>query len=292
MAKLIIILILLFNMPYLFSQMPPEIAPGPDDDKEWYKEVDVPWRNSRPIVEFSYGYNMPKQKKFQQDFAKIGAMEIKLGYSRVDRYKKKFLELDEDFLFGSYSTKDINDFSKNDTGDKVYTNYLRFGLASRDGYGYDLGSLALLPYNQTQFSFTRVKSERFASLSMEDHDILDRYEGSYRFGTATEGGMKLLISNSVGITASYEAAVINPRIVFFPWIGGAIVQNITVGIVSYFGKEIVNTGHWLGPIMYALLKNGAAYGVYLGMKDKQYWPFNSETPLTHETFKLSLSITF
>jgi len=292
MSRLTFFLIFLLGVSCLFSQIPADVSSNPDGKKSWDYDVDIPWRNSRPIVEFSYGYNMPKQKKFQEEFANIGALELKLGYSRVEPFKKNFLELDEDFLFGSYSTKDISDFDKNDNTGKVYTNYLRFGLANRIGYGYDLGSLSLLPYHQTQWSFTRVKSERFESLSKEDNDILDRYENSYRFGTATEGGIKLLISNSVGITASYEAAVINPRIVFFPWIGGAIIQNITVEIVSYFGKEILHTGHWMGPIMYALLRNGAAYGVYLGMKEKQYWPFNSETPLTHESFKLSMSITF
>jgi len=291
MNWLIPLFTLLFSISFLFSQQPGEMSSKPDGEESWDYSMEIPWRNSRPIVEFSYGYNTPKQSKFQGEFAKIGATEIKLGYSRVEPYRKKFLELDEDFLFASYSSKDVTDFDDNST-EKVYTEYLRFGMASRDAYGYDLAPLSLFPYHHTQFSFTRVKSERPDSLSKEDEDILDRYENSYRFGTATEGGVKFLISNSVGITASYEAAVINPRIVFWPWIGGVIVQNITVGIVSYFGKEIVHTGHWMGPLMYAILKNGAAYGVYLGMKERQFWPFNSETPLTNETFKLSLSITF
>jgi len=291
LGKLSFSLILLFSISYLFAQTPENVSSNPDEKSSWDYSVDIPWRNSRPIVEFSYGYNTPKHTKFQDEFTSIGAIEIKLGYSRVEPYRKKFLELDEDFLFASYSSRDVTDFDNNDT-DKVYTDYLRFGMGHRGGYGYDLAPLSLLPYHHTQFSFTRVKSERLDSLSKEDNDILDRYEGSYRFSNATEGGIKFSISNSVGITASYEAAVIYPRIVFFPWIGGIIVQNIAVGIVSHFGKEIVHTGHWLGPIMYALLKNGVAYGVYLGMKERQYWPFNSETPLTHETFKLGFSITF
>lgn len=253
--------------------------------------MEVPWQNSRPIVEFSYGYNTPKQSKFEGEFAKIGAAEIKLGFSLVEPYRKVFLELDEDFLIVSYSSKDVTDFDNN-SADKVYTDYLRFGCGSRTGYGYDLAPVSILPYHHTQCSFTRVKSERPESLSKEDSDILDRYEGSYRFGTTTEGGVKFLISNSVGLTASYEAALINPRIVFWPWLGGIIVQNVIVELVGYFGKEIMSTGHWMGPLMWAVLRNGAAYGVYLGMKEKQFWPFNSETPLTHETFKLSLSITF
>ena len=291
MFRSITCFLVLFTISHLFTQSPGMQDSNSDEESTWDYSMDIPWRNSRPIVEFSYGQNIPKQSKFQGEFARIGAAEIKLGFSRVELYRTKFLELDEDFLFASYSSKDVTDFDDNST-EKVYTEYLRFGMASRDAYGYDLAPLSLFPYHHTQFSFTRVKSDRPDSLSKEDEDILDRYENSYRFGTATEGGVKFLISNSVGITASYEAAVINPRIVFWPWLGGIIVQNITVGIVSHFGKEIVYTGHWLGPLMYAILKNGAAYGVYLGMKEKQYWPFNSETPLTHETFKLSLSITF
>jgi hypothetical protein len=291
MFKSIPLFSVLLIISQLFSQSTTPKVSNSDGKKSWDYSMDIPWRDSRPIVEFSYGYNTPKQSKFQDEFARIGATEIKLGYSRIEPFQKAFLELDEDFLFASYSSKDVSDFDNSDTA-KVYTEYLRFGMASREAYGYDLGSLSLLPYHHTQFSFTRVKSDRPASLSKEDNDILDRYEGSYRFSTATEGGVKFLISKSVGITASYEATVINPRIVFFPWIGGAIVQNITVGLVGHFGKEIMRTGHWMGPLMWAVLKNGAAYGVYLGMKEKQFWPFNSETPLTHETFKLSMSITF
>jgi hypothetical protein len=291
MLRSITCFLVLFTISHLFSQSPDITVSNSDEESSWDYSMDIPWRNSRPIVEFSYGHNTPKQSKFQGEFAKIGATEVKIGYSRVEPFRKDFLELDEDFLFASYSSKDVTDFDDNST-DKVYTEYLRFGMASRDAYGYDLAPLSLFPYHHTQFSFTRVKSERPDTLSKEDNDILDRYEGSYRFGTATEGGVKFLISNSVGITASYEAAIINPRIVFWPWIGGAIVQNIIVGVVGHFGKEIMRTGHWMGPLMWAVLKNGAAYGVYLGMKERQFWPFNSETPLTHETLKLSFSITF
>lgn len=246
MLKSILCLLILFFIFNLWSQSPGIKLSNSDGESTWDYSVDIPWRNSRPIVEFSYGYNTPKQSKFQGEFARIGATEIKIGYSRVEPFRKEFLELDEDFLLVSYSSKDVTDFDNNST-DKVYTEYLRFGMGHRGGYGYDLAPVSILPYHHTQCSFTRVKSERPNSLSKEDNDILDRYEGSYRFGSATEGGVKFLISNSVGITASYEAAVINPRIVFFPWIGGAIIQNITVGIVSHFGKEIVYTGHWLGP---------------------------------------------
>jgi hypothetical protein len=264
-----------------------------NETDHWDKMTDVPWRNSRPIVEFSYGYNIPKHKRFEGEFSKIGFTEIKLGYSRVIPFQDKFREMDEAFFLASYSSRDVTEFDNDDNVEKVDTKYLRFGMGNRSGYGYVISPSAFIfPYYQTHFSFTKVTSTRPDSITFNDADILDRYEGSYRWSNGFDGGIRLIVSKSVGVTASYEATVIYPRIVFFPWLGGVIVQNITVGIVSFFGKEIVNTGHWMGPLMYALLKNGASYAVYLGMREKMNWPFNSETPLTNETFKLNLSLTF
>lgn len=264
-----------------------------DETDHWDKMMDVPWRNSRPMVEFTYGYNIPKHKRFEGEFSKIGFTEIKLGYSRIQPFHEKYQELNESFFLASYSSKDINEFDKDENIEKVGTKYIRFGMGNRDGYGYVISpSTFVFPYYQTHFSFTKVTSTRPDSITFNDADILERYEGSYRFSNGFDGGLKLLVSKSVGVTASYEATVIYPRIVFWRWLAGGIVQNITVGIVSFFGKEIVDTGHWMGPLMYALLKNGASYAVFLGMKEKMNWPFKSETPLTNETFKLNVSITF
>jgi hypothetical protein len=122
--------------------------------------------------------------------------------------------------------------------------------------------------------------------------ILERYEGTYRFGMNTEGGIRLSFSKLLALTASYEVAVVYPRHVFWPWLGSYAILNIATGLVSGFSDDIMRSSPAAGPIVYFLLKNGIAFAYYQGVKDKMNWPFTSETPMMLNTFKLGLSFTF
>ncbi len=48
----------------------------------------------------------------------------------------------------------------------------------------------------------------------------------------------------------------------------------------------------IGPIMYFVLKNAVQYVFYYALKVNMHWPFESETPLKHESLKIGVSITF
>jgi hypothetical protein len=75
-------------------------------------------------------------------------------------------------------------------------------------------------------------------------------------------------------------------------LGSYTIIQIGMGMISAFGDDIVQASPTFGPIFYFLLKNGLAYGFYQGVKEKMNWPFNSETPLTIETYRIGLSFTF
>ncbi len=122
--------------------------------------------------------------------------------------------------------------------------------------------------------------------------IIERYEGTYRFGMNTEGGIRLEFVKSLSLTGSYDISVIYPRHVFWPWLGSYAILNIAMGMVSSFTDDIIRSSPAAGPIFYFLLKNGIAFAYYQGVKDKMNWPFNSETPMMTETFKIGLSYTF
>ncbi len=260
-------------------------------DETWENLTGFDWsKGVHPFVEVSYGLINPAQKKFDGDFHEMGSGDVKLGYSKVKNVIDYVVELDEHFAFGNWISKDLKDVTEN--AEKVTSEILRFGVGNRIGYGYETQSVRILPYSEMQFSLTKLTTERPLSLSMNDMNILDRYEGSYRFSSGGAGGIRLEFFRSVSFLASYEAAVVYPRIVFWPWLGGAIIQGITVGAVSHFAEDIIDSSPAMGPIMYALLRNGITYVVFLGMKDKMNWPFNSETPLTHEGFRVGFSLTF
>jgi len=129
-------------------------------------------------------------------------------------------------------------------------------------------------------------------ISEEDRKILDRYAGAFRFGHSGEAGVKLQIAKTFGIVVGYEFAVVYPRHIFWPWLGSHIIQSTALGMISTFSEDIVNSSPIFGPVMYFLLKNGVMYAFYQGYKEKMNWPFDSETPLTIETFKIGASLTF
>jgi hypothetical protein len=244
----------------------------------------------RPFVEALYGIGEPKHNTFTNTFSKFGHVEARVGYSEIKKYRKAIWELDERFIFGNYLSSDA-DFLDDKSGN-IKSEAYRFGFGSRLGYGYMLGPITLIPYHQNQFIWTKLMTTRPEDISEEDNDILDRYEGTYRFGVSTEGGAKLELFKSISVVASYELGVVYPRHIFWPWLGSYVIMQTGLGMVSVFAEDIVKSSQVFGPIMYFLLKNGISYAFYKGLQDRMNWPFDSETPLTMETFKLGVSIKF
>ena len=71
-----------------------------------------------------------------------------------------------------------------------------------------------------------------------------------------------------------------------------MLEGIGYVSIDYFVNEVMDSTPAAAPIINFLLKNGFAYGVYLLEREKMNWPFETETPLTMETFKVGLTFTF
>lgn len=225
------------------------------------------------------------------DFSKMDIAELKIGYSEIKQFKKYFWSQDDRYLFGAYLSPDISAIDA-DTAGNVSTDMVQFGFRQRDGYGYNVGPFQLLGYNQFALDWTRVNTIRPAGISQDDIDILDRYENSYRFGHVYEGGLNFQVFKSVGFYASYEAAVIFPRHIFWEWMGSWLLQYSAFTTLTTWSDEIIMRSPLLGPAIYFLLKNGLAYAFYNAMTYNQNWPFTGEKPLTFETVKIGVSFTF
>jgi hypothetical protein len=214
--------------------------------------VDWAWQGEfRPYFEFSYGYAQPMQELFESEFAPIGSFEAKVGYSDINPFKSYVLGMDERYLFGSLLSPDYNYFDNEPPG--VTAEGGRFGFGNRLGFGYDLGSIELLPYNQIQYVWTKFNPLDSTGISAEDGEILDRYADAFRFGHSGEAGIKFQIAKSFGIVVGYEFAVVYPRHIFWPWLGSHIIQSTALGMVSVFSEDIVNSSPIFGPVMYFLL---------------------------------------
>jgi hypothetical protein len=244
----------------------------------------------KPLIELTYGTGSAHQRVLQGTFADYNQLGLNLGYARVRSDSGVTPSLDEKSVLFEYAAGTL--FGRSVPPGNLGVTMIRFGTQSRDGYAYDFGGSYLYPYHQTRFLWTKVTTDRPAGLSPADREILDRYEASFRFGASTEGGLAFGLGEVISLRVGYEASVIYPRHVFWPWLGSFGIGAVGVGAISKFGREIVDASPTLGPIIYALLRSGLAYGYYLVVRDDQYWPFRSETPMTTESLKIGVRLTF
>jgi hypothetical protein len=267
--------------------------PGPFQavagDEPW--QFDRFWTGPRkPMIDFSYGLSSPRHRLFQGDLDGVGAIEVKLGFFKAQSEAPSLAFLSDKYSFFHYASSDL--FGRTLSAAKVKSEMIRFGFGGRKGYAYDFTSSYLYPYTQTSIQWTKLNTGRPAGLSENDAAILDRYEGTFRFGVTAETGVAYGIGQVVSIHAGYEVMGIYPRFVFWPWLGSYGIASVGMGAISHFGKEIVEASPAVGPVLYTLLRGGVAYGYYMLARDDQYWPFRSETPLTSDGFKLGVTLTF
>lgn len=243
----------------------------------------------RPFLEIDYGFAQPKFKDASFDFASLGLLEFKLGYSLRDSVQASVVSLAESFLFASFVNTDLGASAGDD---EVGSKLSRFGFGNRMGHGYQGESMGLDLYNLNSMHWTKLEPDGDASSDPEAQAIFDRYGSSHRFGVLTESGVKLGIRGSLALTAGIEGAIIYPRYVFWPWLGSALIYSSVQGIVEVFADDAMRSSPQVGPVLYFLLKSGVSLAYYLAVREDMNWPFDSETPLTMETFKIGSSFTF
>lgn len=264
-----------------------------DDVFDWYGD-------SRPMIEFNYGLGTLTHKKYDDGrFADIGSLELKLGYTELDTHFEDYLiELDSRYIFGSK----ISDLLRSDYTPENFqyiSELYRFGFGKREGYGYNFGPVSLIPYTQGAVTWSKFnKLERSEPLlpgyieidSVEP--VADRYGTAFRFGTLAEAGVMLQVVNMVAFNVSYEGSVIYPRLKVWKWLGSAAIEHAGYAAIGEFVEEIMDRVPAAGPVMNVLLRGGFQYAFFHLKKDKMNWPFDTESPLTYEQVKFSVTLTF
>jgi hypothetical protein len=243
----------------------------------------------RPFLEVDYGMTTPQFKGASVDFKTIGLLEFKLGYKDVDFEDKGVISIWESYFFASFANADLG--SSGGEGD-VDSKFNRFGIGNRFGRGFQRKSIGVDLYNQDAANWTEVSAADYDAADPEAQAIFDRYGSQYRFGQLMEAGMNFRFSPSFAVSAGLEGAIVYPRYVFWPWLGSVAIYSVTQGAVEYFADEIIDPSPRAGRVLYFLLKAGVSLGYYLASRDNMNWPFDSETPLTLESFKLGATYTF
>jgi hypothetical protein len=240
-------------------------------------------------VEFGYGVDRVMHKRLAAEFPSTGMLEFRAGYIRIDTLDNGLLKFDHNFLMGSWYNSNLGG---DDAGtDGISGKLSRFGLGYDEGYGYILGGSSIAPYSVSTLSWTELTTGRPLSLSADDAAILDRYEGTFRFGPSAEAGIRANIGRTLSLSAGYEASVVFPRIVFWELAGSFILAGAANGVVSWFGHDMIESSPTLGPVFLFIIRSGVTWGIYQLWREDMNWPFTSETPLTHETLKFGMSFT-
>ncbi len=272
---------------------------------EWNKHEWFKWRfHGKPFMELNYGLGIPKHDKLVSKFADVGMLELKLGYVTKEKfYEDDLIDFKEKYVFVS---KIGSQLKKQDIAlGNMETNLWRIGFAQRSGYGYDFDDIKILPYHETGFAWSRLDVQTYPAqfylavnppLSLDDArndtDILNRFHDANRFGTVWEGGARVEFVRHFSVNAGYEAAVIFPRHMFWKHAGSFIIEEVGLHLLDQFIDEVANSSPYAAPVINFILKNGFSYAFYTLKKEKMNWPFDTEAPLTYETFKLGVTFTF
>lgn len=266
----------------------------------WEEKWDMWHDDARPFLEFNYGLSEPKHKKLNDKLNKVGMLEFRIGYSTVDIYESDYvLELDEKYIFGSNISNELKSNELSKTG--YNSDAWRFGFGNRTGYGYKIGELSIIPYYQYDFTWTRLNvnniPETFIAIippspAEVDAGILKRYDGTFRFGNSNSAGIKVEISDFIGLSADYETAVIYPRYLVWKHAGSFLAEQLAIQAVDYFIEEIMDRSPAAAPIVNFILKNGISYAFYALKRDDMNWPIKTESPLTYETARFGMSFAF
>ena len=232
-----------------------------------------------------------QHRQFAGSFSELGKMQLTLGYSELLPYRADLLALEERSVFGGYSATNITWREGDSAG--VSAKLWKIGLAFKGGYGYPVGAdLAIIPAFGSSFDITNITTSRPAGLASPDSAILDRYEGSFRFGHTAEAELRFEFARSFSLSGIYQLSVVYPRVVFVQWVGSYALAAVGMAVLSQFSAELMRTSPALGPIIAWVLKSALAYGIYAVWRDDMHWPFKSETPMTHQSGSIALSFVF
>ncbi len=246
----------------------------------------------KPIISLHYGISQLHSKNINAPLAAPGKIEFKLGYASYNqsKYADNIVHYkDQGINIVHFSNSLIG---KEKKSGELQTGIWQFGITRESGYGYKIGeSSNILPYSSGSFIWTRFDIKDTPILP-SDAEYLDLYHGTFRFGTKSEGGVKIQIIPLLNIVAGYEYAAIFSRHLFWKQLGNMIIETAGQAAINGFVKEIFKSSPAAGPIVEFLLKNGWSFAMYELRKDKMSWPFDSAAPITYDAFKIGLQFRF
>lgn len=247
---------------------------------------------SKPSIEFSYGYSGIKLNNSVPDISDAGMFDLKLGFTTEynQKYGEDIINYANRFLFlGNASDKNLG---KTQGIDKVNNTMWRFGFGNKEAYGLKFGSFAIIPYNSNSFAWSEFKYDKSSYYNDSDFVKLNDFNGTFRFGSTSEGGINFRLFKGFSLIPEYEISHIFPRHLFGKQLMSSIIEASGSVLLDEFIHAIMKSSPVAGTIVNFVLKNAYEYGFYQLRKDQMNWPFTSTAPLIYSTYKLGMNFVF
>jgi hypothetical protein len=225
--------------------------------------------------------------------ARPGLAELKIGGVREDVIVDGALV---DYRYDYFTVANIStDLGSGTPAGQIASDMWRLGVAWEKGYGYLLWdadfhpSLTLYKTDGVLWSRLRLKSDLRGTA---DGELLGQFDGTFRFGTKMEAGVKLHLAPLVVFDAGFERSVVFRRHIFWPWVGSVVIEGAGQWLLDRFVDRVLDSSPGAAPVVNFLLKNGVSFAAYQLRRERMYAPFESEPPLFVEGFKMGISLEF
>jgi len=287
-----------------FSSFAQQDTTKTDEDWEWHWDdmddwdewvADYGFKKSRPAMSLQYGLANMSRPDIQSQFVDPALLELKLGYIKNrDAWQTDYI-IKQSYKYLYLSNESNKLAGKEAAGTEIESDMWRFGAGWSSGYGYKLGeSSAIIPYYSYTLNWSNINFGYPDALPDTSKDIqtLNLYDESIRFGTSSEGGVRVKIIENLMLDAGYERSIVFQRHLFWKWAGSAIIEVAAQGLLDSFINEVFKSSPAAGPVVNFLLKNALAYGIYELRQDEMNWPFGGEPPIAYDQFKFGVTVMF
>ncbi len=260
-----------------------------DDDYDYWDDYEFElWDDdNRPQASLSFGFTNASLHNAVQDFSPLSIAEIRLGFQEFEEEWEGIWELEANsFGFASIS----NEMGKKQRSGEIGAKMWRISMNREKGYGYCLGDVKIIPVTGSGLTWTTSQFNGPVPL-LRDRKILNLYSDAFRFGTQVQAGLQVRVGDYMGVQFGYERNAVFSRTMFWKWAGSAILEEIGNGLIDQFVKRVFRNAPAAVPVVNVLLKGAYSFGVYQLRAEKMNYPFDSEPPMMHDSFKFGLVFT-
>ncbi|MEN6296202.1 MAG: hypothetical protein ABFD61_08770 [Chloroherpetonaceae bacterium] len=249
----------------------------------------------KPFISLYVGPMDLENKSIKYDFDRSADIQLLLGYSNRKQYRNtSLIRTDNTFLSIKNISNNWINLKDNDNPISSKTWSIGYNQSKDYGWNFDKNFKINLTHNEgIIWSFMNFNTKSLDPLDTINYPAkLIPLNNKMKFGENFSAGMEIELFNHVSLLGGYERMDVFPAHIFWQWVVGDIIEDISQSMVDSFVKRVRGYSPWATPIVNFVLKNGLSYGLYELRRSKMNWPFNSASPYVFETFKVGMSYKF